>query len=58
MGTEKHSIASKNRWANVPAEERSRRMSELAKRKHAKLSPEQRKAESRRLLKAKKNKTK
>lgn len=31
MGTEKHSKASKKRWSKVPKEERSTRMSSIAK---------------------------
>ena len=43
-GTEKHSIASKLRWAKIPVEKRSELMSKLAKSKAAMMTPEQRSA--------------
>lgn len=52
MGTKKHSKASKARWAGVPKEERSRRMSELAKLRMKNKSPVERKAIAMSLVKA------
>jgi len=42
MGTEKHSKASRLRWANVSKEQRSKRMSNLALKKWAKISKRKR----------------
>jgi len=40
--SEKHSIASKARWAGISAEERTRRMSAIAKRRMMMMSKEER----------------
>jgi len=45
-----HSIASKARWADVPKQERTRRMSELARRRHAALGTEERRANAMRMV--------
>ena len=48
----KQSLALKKRWANVPKEERSKRASQLAKKRMDSLSPRQRKLIARKLVKA------
>jgi hypothetical protein len=54
--SKKHSIASKQRWANVPAEERSRRMRALAQKRMQALTPEERAKIARKLVRARKKK--
>lgn len=48
----KHSVKNRKMWANIPKEERSRRMSEIAKKRMQTLSPRQRKLIGRRLVNA------
>lgn len=39
-----HSIASRNRWRDIPKKERSTRMTAIAKKRMQKYTPQQRKA--------------
>lgn len=41
--SKKHIEANKKRWAKIPKEERSRRMTALVKKRHSKLTKKQRK---------------
>lgn len=54
--SEAHSKASKARWASVSEEEKSMRMSAIAKTRMTKLTPEERKAIGEGLVKARTNK--
>lgn len=52
----KYTKGAKKRWENVSREERSEIMRELAKKKNAKMTPEQRKELSNKMNKIKYNK--
>lgn len=52
--SEAHSLASKNRWKNIPQKERSERMRNIAKLKWSSMSVEDRKNHSRKMLAGKK----
>lgn len=45
----KHSAASKARWAKIPKSERSRRMSEIAKKRMQDMTPQEKKRLGRKL---------
>lgn len=48
----KHSVKNRKMWANVPKEERSRRMSEIAKKRMESMTLRQKKLLARRLVNA------
>ena len=50
--SDKNVIANTRQWKSVPAEERSKRMSALAKGRMSKLTPRQRKRIARKLVNA------
>ncbi len=50
--SKKHSLANVKKWANISPEERSKRMSKIAKHRMKSLTPEQRKKIGRKLTKA------
>lgn len=52
--SEKHSVANKAKWANIPPEKRSKIMSKIAKTRMAALTPRQRKKIGRTLTNARK----
>ncbi len=52
MDVSKYSRASKKRWKGIPKEERSRKMSLLAKKRWAKTSPRYRKEWHNKMLRA------
>lgn len=56
--SEKHSIASAKRWAKIPKEERSKRMSALRNGYLNKLTDRQRKNIGKKLVKAREDKEK
>lgn len=57
--SEKHSIASKKRWANISPEDRSKIMSARIKKRWANATPEERKAQEQKMRAGHiKNKTK
>lgn len=56
--SEKHSIAGKKRWIGVSDEERSKKMSDLAKLKQAKMSFAQKRKHALMMVKVKAKKSK
>lgn len=52
--SETHSLALKARWAKVSLKERSKRMSALAKKKQASLSPEEKRRHALKMVKGRK----
>ncbi len=58
MGSIKHSKASKKRWDDVPAEERSERMRAIALARHAKMTPEEKAMNAKRMVAARLKKQK
>lgn len=50
--SEKHSQKNRRMWANIPKEERSKRMASIAKKRMDSMTPRQRKLLARRLVNA------